>query len=286
MSAHYRGDAFSIVRAVSGSRGLALQRPVIVFQCYLDDSKSGKVVAMGGFIAASEHWEALEPQFDEILNRYEVPIFHALRFHKSDGVFDGWSKIKKRSLVEELFSAAHGRMKGFCLAARKQGFESEKRETGRVASMSAYGVCFSALLIRSLMDPDIGPIARKSGVAFLVETGNPNNAEIERFFNQFSQRPEFEGALRSLTFIPKGHCRAIQIADFFAFYGRRHLQRHDRFDGKFVLPIEPYLAIMQDHVPTWEWMATSFLKNPVGHLGTRIKTLDDLNALDGPKQSS
>jgi L-ribulose-5-phosphate 3-epimerase UlaE len=66
---------------------------------------------------------------------------------------------------------------------------------------------------------------------FLVETGNNNNSEIGNFFHKMTKQPAFEGSLRSISFVTKDSCRAIQLADFFAFYSRRHMRNHHRFPG-------------------------------------------------------
>jgi len=81
------------------------------------------------------------------------------------------------------------------------------------------------------MDSRTADRAKKDGVAFLVESGNTNNSEIEQYFHKMAKQSAFEGALRSISFIAKNSCRAIQIADFFAYYSRRYLRDHARFSG-------------------------------------------------------
>jgi hypothetical protein len=63
-------------------------------------------------------------------------------------------------------------------------------------------------------------------MAFLVESGNPNNSDVEPIFHRYVQTKEFglEKALRSITFVPKDSCVAIQLADFIAYYTRRHTE--------------------------------------------------------------
>ena len=272
----YFGDAFRIVR--SASIRAPADRLVIVFQCYLDDSGTSglPIVTMAGFAAPLSQWEHLEPVWDEILNGYEVPVLHAKEFHDTKGYFKKWSKIKKQTLTEDLFSAAHGRMLGLSVSARKEAFAAEKIQTGLVPTMSAYGVCFSTLVYRIVMEPQIGSVVRQSGVSFLVESGNKNNSELENWFHQMAKHPNFKGCLRSMSIIPKDNCRAIQIVDFFAFYSRRHMRDHDRFSGKFQLPMSAHLEIMHKHVPVWQWTATGFLKHPVGNLRD-LPAFDDLS---------
>lgn len=269
----WRGDAFLIVKGASGFRNSA-ERPVIVFQCYLDDSGTSglPIVTMAGFVAHMHLWEELEPKFDEVLERYGVPILHTKEFHDTKGSFAGWSKLKKRTFAEELFTVAHGKMLGLSMSTRKRAWAEEQKETGQLPSMSAYGVCFSAILMQVVTEPQLGKHLRETGVSFLVESGNKNNAEIEQLFHSLTKMPQFKGCLRSISFINKDACRAIQVADFFAFYSRRYMRDIDRFGGKLSLPSSPYHETIRRHVPIWERGATSFLKGPV-------LTLDDVPAL-------
>ena len=80
------------------------------------------------------------------------------------------------------------------------------------------------IMTRIITDRQIAPLVDKHGISFLVESGNNNNSEIEQFFQRMSKQPAFGGALRSISFVAKNSCRAIQLADFFAFYGRRHMR--------------------------------------------------------------
>jgi len=242
-----------------------------VFQCYLDDSATSgmPIVTMAGFLAALHLWEEMEPAFDEILGRYEVPVLHAKEFHDTDGCFKNWRKVKKRSFVEELFGAAHGKMLGLSVTARKKEFAQEKKRTGKVPNTSVYGVCFSAIMFRACFEPQMGEKVRKEGISFLVESGNKNNDELRGFFDQCAKHEKFGPFLKSLTFIPKKSCRAIQVADFFAFYSRRYMRNHDRFKGTLALPMESYLETIEKHVPIWQRAVHGFgLDKPRGHVDT------------------
>lgn len=268
MNAPYHGDAFRIVR--SACPGCPEERPVIVFQCYLDDSATSglPVVSMAGFVASVRLWEEMEPIFNGILDHYGVSILHAKQFHDTDGCFKGWRKVKKHTLVEELFGAAHGKVLGLSVTLRKSSFEAEKKKTQLLPNQSAIGICFSSILIRVCGEPQLGASIRRDGVSFLVESGNKNNDEIRHFFDTYAKHSQFSGFLRSLTFIPKTACRAIQLADFFAFYCRRLAGNHDRFDGKLTLPMESYLAIIHKHVPVWKSAVSNFKLDKIGHIDT------------------
>lgn len=275
----YRGDAFLLVRGASGVRNSA-ERPVLVFQCYLDDSGTSglPVVTIAGFISALRHWEHLEPVLDSILARYGVDLLHTKEFHDTKGCFAGWRKIKKRSFAEELFAATRGRLYGLSVTVRKGGFVNFQRQSGQLQEMSPVGVCFSTIMMRIVTDVQIGGSVKENGVAFLVESGNKNNAEIEKLFHKMARQSTFEGCLRSISFIDKGSCRAIQLADFFAFYSRRHMRNHDRFSGKLALPACAYLDIIKSHGPVWQYGGTGTVSRARAHLDD-LPSIADLTAL-------
>lgn len=276
-----QGSFFFCERLPVSSRGLSSpyvsHRLVVVFQCYLDDSGTSglPIITMAGFAATCGQWEQMEASFNDVLDRHEVPILHAKEYHDTKGCFGGWSRIRKRSFTEELFGHAHGRMVGISVTARKQAFEEARKTKPGIQSMSPYGFCFSAILMKLMTHSQVGPHIRKLGLAFLVETGNRNNGEIEKRFHNLAQMPIFEGALKSISFIPKGHCRAIQVADFLAFYSRRWMRNHDRFSGSLALPSCPQLEIIERYVPVLQHGATSY-DGP--YLG-RLDDIDDIEDL-------
>lgn len=224
-----------------------------MFECYLDDSGTTglPIITMAGFIAPLSQWEELEPSLDAILSAHGVDVLHTKQFHDTKGPFDGWKQIRKHSFAEELFAATHGRLFGVSVAVRKRDIAQHQRENRDLVGMSPISICFSAIMTRIVSDPQIGPHVKDQGVAFLIESGNKNNAGIQQFFHKMQKQPMFEGCLRAISIIPKASCRAIQIADFLAFYSRRLLRNHDRFSGKVALPPCPYISIIKRHGPVW-----------------------------------
>jgi hypothetical protein len=207
---------------------------------------------MGGFVAPIAQWEYLEPKFNEILSGYGVRVLHAKEFEGTKDAFRRWSKIRKRTLAQELFGAASGRMFGLSVAVPRPEVVDWKRESGRLSQMSPLGICFASIMMKILTDSRTAELAKKDGLAFLVESGNKNNSEIEKYFHKMAKHPTFGGTLKSISFIAKNSCRVIQIADFFAYYSRRYLRA--RFSGRLSLPMSPYLEIIRKNVLIWHWV--------------------------------
>lgn len=100
-------------------------------------------------------------------------------------------------------------------------------------------------------------------MSFVLETGHENNPEAEEVFNNVRRLYGDAGAaLRSICFVPKESCRAIQMADLFAFYSRRHgVETYMASPvDKQRLIYEPgmMLNIITESVPHRAYVATDF----------------------------
>ena len=263
-----------------GSPGEGL---VCVFQCYLDDSGTNglPIVTLGGFVASTDQWERVEPLVDAVMNHHGVEVFHAKQFHDTDPPFKGWSRVRKISFAEEVFAAAHGAMAGVAIGVDKEGLKrGKKAQPGKLDRMSPIGVAFGTIMTKLLTHRALGAWIKENGVSFLLETGNKNNAEIEEYFHRMAKSAAFEGTLRSITQVPKAHCRAIQLADFMVFYVRRVLRNEFRFMGKNIaLPACPYVETMRKHGPIFRQIAHGSPKVTGAMMDKDINSLDDLVAL-------
>jgi hypothetical protein len=72
-----------------------------------------------------------------------------------------------------------------------------------------------------LRDIRIGRASNTEGVALILECGHENNPQAEKEFYWVRKHYGLEDVLRSISFVPKDSCRAIQLADLIAFYTRR-----------------------------------------------------------------
>jgi uncharacterized protein DUF3800 len=254
-----------------------------VFQCYLDDSGTSglPIVTLGGFVAHMNQWQIAEPKVDAVMNAHGVEVFHAKQFHDTDPPFEGWSKVRKLSFTEEVFSASRLALAGISIAVEKEGLNKGKKlQPGAFDRMSPIGVAFASLMTRLLTNEAMAVAIKQQGIAFLVESGNANSAEIEQYFHRMAKMPVFEGVLRSISMVPKSHSRAIQLADFFVFYSRRRLRNEFRFHRKnIVLPPCPYLEMIHRHGPIFQQIASGSPKSTGAIMGKDIKTLSDLAAL-------
>lgn len=254
-----------------------------MFQCYLDDSGTSglPIVTLGGFFAHMDQWEKAEPKLDAVMNSHGVKVFHAKQFHDTDPPFEGWSKVRKLSFTDEVFSASHLALAGISIGVEKEGLKRGKKlQPGAFDRMSPIGVAFASLMTRLLTNPAVAPAIKQQGISFLLETGNTNNSEIEQYFHRMAKMPVFEGTLRSISIVPKSHSRAIQLADFFVFYSRRNLRNKFRFNGKnIMLPACPYLETIHRHGPIFQDIAAGVPRSTGAAMGKDVRNLGDLAAL-------
>ncbi len=94
----------------------------------------------------------------------------------------------------------------------------------------------------------------------MLESGHENNGEAEQTFHSVRNEHGIEDILHSISFVPKGHCRAIQLADLFAFYSRRNgvaeLKAHR--DGRDMYDMEMMTRVLTENLPHRSFVATAY----------------------------
>jgi len=135
--------------------------------------------------------------------------------------------------------------------------DKAKRSDLRVASQLAFA--FNWMIDRVLTDPLVGKDAYEQGVAFILETGHENNPDAERCFHAVREQHKLD-MLRSISFVPKQSCRAIQVADLLAFYSRRNSAAMEKAGPRkrHKVEAEAVLKIIGEAVPIRPFVATGF----------------------------
>jgi hypothetical protein len=231
-----------------------------VFVCYLDDSgkdPQNAITTLAGYVATEEQWQAFETEVEPIFAKRNVAILHAKELHDTDGDFKGWTRLNKQAFVAQVCAvlARHVPL-GVSMSALKSTYEVRAEESGRTRTLRPYTFCFNVILDWLLRDVALGKAIHEEGLAFIVETGHENNPEMEWCFHDTSKAHSLERVLRSISFVPKEHSRAIQMADLAAFYTRRHGVEMEKA-GKDVPP-DPMLSIMAEKIRHRGFVATDY----------------------------
>jgi len=212
-----------------------------MFVCYLDDSYADQAtyMTMAGYVATRDAWRAFEAEIEPIFVRYGVTVLHALDFHGTRGEFRGWTAVKKNTFVDEVYDVAARWIRfGISRRIHRQTYRQRQDDTGLNKSMSALGVAFSSIWTAVTLQTSVSEEIRRSGLSFVIEAGNNNETEILNFYNKLKSHEMFAGSAMGMSFVPKHDSRAVQLADFLAFYSRREADREARFDGRIWLPRE------------------------------------------------
>ena len=232
--------------------------------CYLDDSgkdSQNPITTIAGYAAKDCDWakfeEAVEPWFEE----YNVKILHAMDLHKTKGEFKGWSVLRKQAFISRVCLARNPNvMIGMSMSAMKDTYKIRADSSGRKRTVTPYTFSFNVIIDWILRGIITGKAAHEEGVALILECGHENNSEAEQQFYEVRRIHKVEHILKSISFVPKESCRAIQLADLLAFYSRRSgvsLLKATK-KGLKTYPIDTMDRIIVDGLPHRAMVATDF----------------------------
>jgi len=200
-----------------------------VLTCYLDDSGThdeSPLVTIAGYIMDDEGWAAFERDAELICaNRgFAGRPLHAVDMQQNNPPYEDWSILNKQAFIAQLCLALkpHGPL-GSSISVTRKFYERRAREAGRSSVYSPYAWAFQVILNWILTSVQIGKKVREEGVRFVVEQGSKNNDGIAHAYEYVARTyaEELGSTLRGLEFVPKGHSRAIQMADLLAYYSYR-----------------------------------------------------------------
>jgi len=196
-----------------------------VLICYLDDSgkdPQSHVTTLAGFVAREENWKSFEKEVEPIFNKRRIEILHANDLEGTRREFKGGRRLQKQAFVAEICQVlSRHSMLGVSMSCVKTTYDARAKQSKRKRTTRPYTFCFNVILDWLLRDIRTGRAVFEEGLAFILETGHENNPEVEQHFYSVRKLHKLEKTLRSICFVPKDNCRAIQIADLFAFYSRR-----------------------------------------------------------------
>ena len=246
------------------------ERVKIMLVCYLDDSgkdHQNPITTVAGYLARDENWTTFEAEVAPIFADKNVPILHAKELHDTDGYFEGWTILQKQAFVARVGQVASRHLlMGFSMSALKGAYKdhvSYRTEDAR-QTVTPYTFCFQVIVDWILRDFRVGKAANTEGVAFVLEQGHDNNAQAEIEFYNVREKFDLQSTLRSISFVSKTECRAIQMADLLAFYSRRdgvNLLKAKQ-EGSETFQMETMMKLIAESVPHRGFVATGFHDRP------------------------
>ncbi|MDP2331491.1 MAG: DUF3800 domain-containing protein, partial [Reyranella sp.] len=213
------------------------------------------LVTIAGYAMPEDGWAAFESAVELVFRRRGVKILHAIDLQQSKAPFagDNWKVLNKQTFVAQLCLAMKPHQPlGFSYTAAREVYERRAREAGRPTGASPYVFGFQVILNWILNSAQIGKRVREEGVAFIIERGSKNNGGITAAYDFIAKNyRDLGNTLRGLTFVPKTHSRAIQMADLIAYYSYRramHLQGVP-FDQHASVKLDPVIMVMLETCP-------------------------------------
>lgn len=203
---------------------------------YLDDSDAdtGAVLTLAGYVAEDADWVSFESEAEDICEDFGVDVIHCTEFEKNKGCFAGWSVPKRTAFMVAIRDAMVGKVQfGISRSIPKDYYKRRKAHLGLNPQMGAYGFCFGTIVHTLQHGDEIGVMERvkAEGVAYRVETGHKNNPELAEYITGEIEHGNLS-PVTTIEFVEKTSCRAIQIADLYAFYSRRKANKWFKSKGK------------------------------------------------------
>jgi hypothetical protein len=240
--------------------------------CYLDDSgkdPQNPITCVAGYVARDDAWQKFETEVKSIFAEAKVSVLHAKELHDTDGDFKKWTRLQKQAFIARIgqVSARH-LMMGMSMSALKGSYRERAIERSEESpsrrTVTPYTFCFQVIVDWMLRDIRIGRAVNTEGVGLVLESGHENNAEAENEFYWVREHYKLQHVLKSISFVPKDSCRAIQLADLLAFYSRRDgvafVRAQD--DERETYEMDIMLKVILESVPHLGFVATEFHDRP------------------------
>ena len=243
----------------------------MVLVCYLDDSgkdPQNRTTTLAGYIARDAEWGAFENSVEPWFEKYAVDVLHAKDLKAGRGCFTGWTVLKKQAFISRVCLTRNSHvMMGLSMGAEKATYQDYRKPHSK-RTVSPYSFCFNVIIDWVLRDIRIGRAVHNEGIDFVLEDGHENNREAADLFDKTRVNHRLENVLRSINFVPKSSCRAVQLADLLAFYSRRDNEQRLRAMslGRETYASDTMARLIVEGLPHRGFVATGFSQNPGGLL--------------------
>jgi hypothetical protein len=232
---------------------------------YLDDSgkdPQNPITTIAGYAASEAAWATFESEAEPIFQEYigSEPL-HAKDLYHGDKLYAGWRVIEKQAFVAKLCMKLYPLrpLLGVSFSVRKASYATRAAEALkrglRKRTSTPYTFCLNGILDWLMRDVQVGKMANEEGLALILEEGNEHNEEARISLDAIRKIHGLD-QVKSMSFVPKEACRAIQMADLFAFYTRRH-NRKIEIEGKEP-ETDPVLKVLVENLRQRSFVATDF----------------------------
>ena len=215
-------------------------RRIMIWTVYGDEAgthgggsiqKESPVMAIGGFIARADRWVAFEPEWNDLLRRFDIPYSHAQEMMKRKGPFKDWDPVKCNSFVLGARHLINKHLEiGFSTVLRKDDYrEFYKAGTKpkKLPQDTMYGVLFRGAVTFCLhaLSFEREEKAKADTINFVMENG-PFSGYATDLYKRFKKDRRVDQLYQSMLgpvigFADKDDSAGCQVADLmlYAAYG-------------------------------------------------------------------
>jgi hypothetical protein len=195
---------------------------------YFDDSGTHNtpVVTMAGYVSTMGGWKAFERESNKLFKREKIEVFHAKDFFHEAGEFRGWDEPRKMRFATEWFEIAGEHVfDGATISIDKAAYNKVRGQRKATANVAPYTYYLNILIDRLCGDGDTWDLIQKDQLSLIFEKGNAHDGGLKIEFENIKLRNKLEEHLGSATVAPKQSSRALQLADYPAFFSWRQAEK-------------------------------------------------------------
>ena len=207
-------------------------RMLAMLTAYMDESgihEGSNICAIAGFMGTEEEWSILERRWKTVIRNAGISAFHMAEFESRHGEFQGWSELRRKSLLRELVETIkardlHGVGSALVVADYNLLSEGDRKYITHNNPDRPYFLCFQHCIVESAHHADNLPPEEKVG--FVFDRQHDFAAEAKRLYNDMKDQIEWENRHRladALAFASKRGTVQLQAADLAAYECYKHL---------------------------------------------------------------
>ena len=240
-----------------------------------------EVAVVGGYIATKREWKRFGRHWDEALQEYGVPEFHASEYNrerpKPKSPYYGWSDTKKKKFLRLLIKIARDNTTaGYASAVQTKAWDKildpatklgiPKRQKDRIVDgklvagalveapiYNPYIICFQRFFVqlpyflKEMVDPVLSRYAPPEQVAFVFHQHQVFGPAAQVGYNIVHKDFDREHRLGTIAFGSTEKYPPLQAADLLAFFARKRITRY----LKQIAPDEFEMALLGNEKKVW-----------------------------------
>jgi uncharacterized protein DUF3800 len=252
-----------LISALGGWADDLSNRVVVVLQAYFDDSgthRDSPVSVMSGYVASKAGWKKFEKESKQLFKREGIDYFRAKLFEHGQKQFKGWSSARKLRFATEWYDLAKDTIAcGVTVGVEVDDFRKARAENKKFPAISDQAYCIQMALGNLWADDCLRQDIVDHGLSIVIEKSGSVDLGIHQNFYTVVQANELEEHIRSIAFLKKQDARALQLADYLAYYSLKFAKTavHGSEDG-----VTPFLDLSMRNIRTFRELGYNFQPNP------------------------